>query len=104
MIQVKTTDAPKPQWVVSVPPAAGDALVYVFVNLAPDYTAAPAFHVVPSKAVKSAALKEKKFRERKYLEKNGVPFDPEGVKKGMLHFTDEPHAYLDSWEHLGLAL
>jgi hypothetical protein len=100
IIQVKTTDGPKAEWVVPLELSANINTIFVFVKLDPTHTTAAAFYIVPSKTVRDAVQKQFKGFEAALKAKG----EEIGGKKGVYHFADPKGLYLDKWEHLGLPL
>jgi hypothetical protein len=98
MIQVKTTEGPKNEWICPMIERANDNRYYVFVNLNPDGNAAPSYHVAASKTVKSFLDTTKKEAEAAYEKKYGKPY----TGKDLYKFIDKGNAHKDKWDVLGL--
>jgi hypothetical protein len=101
MLQVKTTEGPKNEWICPLIEQAHDDLYYVFVNLNSKGTtedAVPSYHVVSSKAVKTFLDTMKKECEAAYEEKHGRPYEG----KDLYKFIDSGNTHKDKWDILGL--
>jgi hypothetical protein len=101
IIQVKTTEGPKNEWICPIIERANDDLYYVFVNLnrkgnAED--AVPSYHVLSSKAVKTFLDTMKKECAAAYEKKHGNAFEG----KELFKFIDSGNAHKDKWDILGL--
>jgi len=100
MVQVKTTEGPKAEWVVPMFAEANPNLVFVFVNLNPrKECTCPCFHIAPSKTVK----KQLDDKDAAYIAKRQKQGNPvkKGIK-GVSRFSDNEGKYLEKWHFLGL--
>jgi hypothetical protein len=98
MIQVKTTESPKNEWLCSMNKPANDDLYYVLVNLNTKGSAVPSFHIVASKTVKASLDKQKREGEADYRARHGKPYTGKDIYK----FFDAENTYKDKWDALGL--
>ncbi|MDR0730343.1 MAG: hypothetical protein LBF63_01655 [Treponema sp.] len=101
IIQVKTTEGPKNEWICPIPERAEEDLYYVFVNLnrkGDAQDAVPSYHVLSSKAVKTFLDKMKKECGAAFEEKHGRPF----TGRELFKFIDSGSAHKDKWDILDL--
>jgi len=99
MIQVKTTEGPKSEWVVPRLTEANPNFLFVFVNLNPKKDCScHSFHIVPSSVVKKQL--DKKDAEYKEKQKKAGKQVKEGAK-GVCRFDDFEGKYLNAWKHIG---
>jgi hypothetical protein len=114
MVQVKTADGKKTDWICTLPKKALPDLVYVFVMPNSGTGEPPEFYVVPSAGVKKIMnLIDRNSRDA-YKKKHGKPFTGKGVTKFALFdagrrsnspYIDKRHpasAYKNRWDLLGL--
>jgi hypothetical protein len=102
IIQVKTTDNKKPDWICPMPKTANKDLVYIFVNLNTANNGIPSFHIVPSTyVIKAITAIENDYNAARIKKGKGI-FNPDGNKKGVSHFKDIDLKYKDKWHLLGL--
>ncbi|MDR1929199.1 MAG: hypothetical protein LBQ44_01085 [Treponema sp.] len=101
MVQVKTTDNKKADWLCPMPESPNKNLVYIFVRLAAETSCAPLFHIVPAKDV----IKVINAIDAGYIEnrrrQGKKPFNADGNKRGVSHFRDFDEKYRDRWDLLG---
>ena len=98
LVQVKTTENAKADWICSKPKKSNDDLVYIFValNVKAGKSAIPAYHIVPCPELIKDINKQNAIYAKKH------PKFAKSGKKGVQHFTDLKGKYNEEWKFLGL--